>query len=92
MCISYADIWICNIKCGNMDMQYMYIILLWLALWIWIWGQVQEMARITVTEIYAKEGGRGQKFGVGGCLHRIIKRKTKMTFLTNSVGGSSDGT
>ena len=75
---------------------YMYcIILLWIALWIWIaggGGQVQEMARITVTEIYAKEGGRGQKFGVGGCLHRIIKRKTKMTFLTNSVGGSSDGT
>ena len=52
------------------------IILLWLALWIWIWGQVQEMARITVTEIYAKEGGRGQKFGVGRCLHRIIERKT----------------
>ena len=48
------------------------IILLWIALWIWIaggGGQVQEMARITVTEIYAKEGGGGRSWvWEGACI------------------------
>ena len=48
------------------------------------------MARITVTEIYAKEGGRGQKFGVGRCLHRIIERKTE-NYPKNQFLGSLDG-
>ena len=66
MC-GYAEIWICvymnhSAMDSIMDMD---------SRPVGGGGQVQEMARITVTEIYAKEGGRGQKlvWELGGCLH-----------------------
>ena len=39
--------------------EYADMILIWVMLWIVGRGQVQEIAHITVWEIYAKEGGGG---------------------------------